>query len=118
MVSVKIKDLSEAPEDLVQFVRHLQENYDDSDRNYNLEISITSKDYNNLPGSDINTSSRKTPDLKEKGVKLFFEWDDDILESDYIRLAESYYGSDNVLVVGQHRCSENERDIYIFEKKE
>jgi hypothetical protein len=115
MVKIEITNLDQAPEDLVQFVNHLREGFEEIDKKYEVEISVTNENYETLPGSQIPTSTGEPPNIKEKGVEVSINFKEDKPENPTRNLAETFYGKENFVLLRSYRGSEGREDIYIFE---
>lgn len=118
MVTVDIKNLEKASDDLAQFIKHLQEHFEEINKDYAVEISITEEDYDQLPGSQIPVGTKGNPDIKETGVQVSINFDSETPDNITSEAAKSFYDVGNFVLLGSYRGSEGKKDSYVFETKQ
>lgn len=105
-------------EDVVQFVKHLEENIDPSGE-YDCTVKIATVRYDeqgDLPGDDIPTGS-PDPDLAEWGVQVSVDFVDnsDCPNHRVSDLAKSFFGYGNYSLHAHFDGGAGEYEAYIFE---
>ena len=98
----------DAPEDVVQFVRHIEENFSVSDSSVTV-TTVQKEDWEPLPGEDIPT--RRSVTYADWGVRIVVEPADISLEDTVHTLSESFYSE---FVINTNYTNDKEI-FFIFE---
>lgn len=99
---------SEAPEDIVQFTKHLEENLRIDSSDVDIK-TVEKKDCGPLPGEDI--PMRNEREYANWGVKIVVTPDSQTVTNSLDMLTESFY--DSFLINTSH--SSGEDTIFVFE---
>lgn len=110
------------PEDVVQFVKHIEENLD-PDGEYNCEVwleTVHFDDYESLPGDEIPMQGTRSP-VKGHGVRVLIRFDDnsDCPQRQLSDLTDSFYnGNDGFRVNSHFDGGEGRFEWFCFETEE
>lgn len=106
----------DAPEDVVQFVKHLEENLDPNNE-YNCEITIetTTNEKQDLIGDDVPIRG-KIPERVEYGVRTFITFTDnkEVPSHQLSQLASTFYG-DNISFQARFDGESGVYEAFVFE---
>lgn len=114
--NIEISD--DAPEDVVQFVKHLEENLDPDDEFDSTVVieTVRLSEQDSMPASDITTRG-PDPERAEWGVRVTADFVDnmDAPSRRVSELAESFYGYGEYTLQSSFDGGAGDYEAYVFE---
>lgn len=120
---MNLRDISindEASTDIVQFIKHLEENLDPNEE-FNSDVwleTVNKKEVGKLPGSDI-PRQRDRPETEQYGVHIYIEFtqNSDCPNHRFTSLVRDFFGRGNYVINGGFDGGMGEYNGYVFLEK-
>lgn len=111
----------DAETDIVQFLKHVEENLDPNEE-FDCKVwleTVRREDIDDMPGSDI-PSILNPPEKTEYGVHLYVQFgqNSDCPNHEFTTLAKKFFGETNYTVNGGFNGKAGEYNGYVFKSKE